>query len=105
MRSRPRASSLPRSLDSARRRSSGVNAEDDATSKITSTRVSRLLTFWPPGPPDRENRIVRSAAGITTPRPTRRSSIALEPRLALLEHRAHRFAGLSGLERGDEAID
>ena len=43
-------------------------------SKESSTRLSVVLTDWPPGPEDRENRSRSSPAGITSQLFTRRSS-------------------------------
>ena len=48
-------------------RCGSVSAADDATSYSSSTRLSVVLTDWPPGPEDRENRSTSSAAGITSP--------------------------------------
>src|SRR5207237_5383947 len=57
----------------------GPSDAEPATSKTTSTRVLRVLTFWPPGPPLREKRNSSSPSGMTTVRETRRSSMISPP--------------------------
>jgi hypothetical protein len=50
------------------------SATDRSTSKESSTRLSAVLTDWPPGPDDREKRSCSSLPGITSQPFTRRSS-------------------------------
>lgn len=42
---------------------SGIQSASE-TSNRSSTLVSTLLTFWPPGPPEREKRIVNFSLGM-----------------------------------------
>ncbi|GAB3696421.1 hypothetical protein GCM10028793_19600 [Nocardiopsis oceani] len=42
------------------------NARQDATSNDSDALVSDVLTCWPPGPEDRENRHVNASAGTVT---------------------------------------
>ena len=60
-----------------------------ATSQLSSTRESVVLTPWPPGPLDRENRHPSSAPGMRTESLTRRSSTcpACHPRRAKIDGR------------------
>src|SRR6266480_6279965 len=57
----------------------GPSDGEPATSKTASTRVLRVLTFWPPGPPLREKRNSNSPRGMTTVRETRRPSMINPP--------------------------
>src|SRR5215475_11773229 len=54
----------------ARRCSKGGNASEPNRSNESSARVSAVLTDWPPGPGDLENRQVSSSGGIVMPRTT-----------------------------------
>ena len=58
----------------ARSRSRSGRTVERATSNESSTRLSVVLTDWPPGPEERENRSRSSPAGITSQLFTRRSS-------------------------------
>ena len=60
--------SLPDSAASARSRSTGGSAAVPARSKESSAWLSVVLTDWPPGPDDRENRQESSSGGIVLPR-------------------------------------
>lgn len=51
-----KATSLERML-------SGIQSASETTNR-SSTLVSTLLTFWPPGPPEREKRIVSFSLGM-----------------------------------------
>jgi hypothetical protein len=58
----------PDSAASARSRSTGGSAAVPAISKESSAWLSVVLTDWPPGPDDRENRQESSSGGIMMPR-------------------------------------
>jgi hypothetical protein len=47
--------------------SAGLKADEAARLKESSTRLSLVLTDWPPGPEDLENRHDSSSAGIVLP--------------------------------------
>jgi len=57
----------------ARLRSRSGRVGERSTSNDSSTRLSVVLTDWPPGPEERENRSCSSPAGITSQLFTRRS--------------------------------
>src|SRR5512132_4371451 len=59
------------SRSSTRARWTGPSALVLATSRLSSTRESAVLTDWPPGPDERLNRHASSRSGITTERVTR----------------------------------
>lgn len=61
----PPMSLRPRRLRSNCRCSS-VRVVDPATFHVNSARLSVVLTCWPPGPDERENRQLSSAAGIVS---------------------------------------
>jgi hypothetical protein len=65
-----RLASLPR----ARSRASSGRLGDLSTSNESSTRLSVVLTDWPPGPDEREKRSSSSPPGMTSQLFTRRSS-------------------------------
>ncbi len=52
---------------------SSESASESATFHVSSTRLSEVLTCWPPGPDDRENRQLSSDAGIVSADDTFRS--------------------------------
>jgi hypothetical protein len=63
---------------SARSRAHAGSAAECARSKESSTRLPAVLTDWPPGPGDRENRSRSSPPGITSHPLTGRSSAILQ---------------------------
>lgn len=53
------------SRDTRRSRTSCANAEDAATSNVSSARVAALLACWPPGPPEGPKRHWSSESGMS----------------------------------------
>src|SRR5581483_7616176 len=87
----PRSSSRRASLRSTRSRCRGPRDGEPSTSKRSSTRVSRLLTFWPPGPPDREKRKLISPPEIVQLEEIRTSSIIVCVTDPIVHHIDHVF--------------
>jgi len=61
----PATSFRPKRL-SSNCRCSSVRVAEPVTFHINSARLSVVFTCWPPGPEERENRQVNSAAGIVS---------------------------------------